>query len=249
MKTKTLVGVIVGSGPLSASLANCMQASGYKLIERCDLPYDNRLDFVIETTNLNMEEKKKNLIEIEKMISEETLILSTCLRITATEAASWLNRPERLVGFAAFSSLEEASLVEIAPALQTESRYITKAQELFQIIGKEVEVVDDGVGLVFPRILALIINEAVFALTEGVATAEHIDKAMTKGTNYPIGPLAWADHVGIDDIYAILTGLYKEMGEERYRPAPKLRKMVYAGWLGKKAGRGFYLYDKEGMRK
>jgi 3-hydroxybutyryl-CoA dehydrogenase len=243
MKTKTFVGTVVGKGSLLESVVNQMKELGHEIVESIDLRYGTHLDFVIETTNTNMEEKKKNLIQIEKVVSKETLILSTCLGITATESASWLKHPERLVGFAAFSPWEEAALIEIAPALQTEPQYLKKAQELLQKVGKEVEVVEDGVGLVFPRILALIINEAVFALTEGVATAEDIDKAMMKGTNYPMGPLAWADYVGIDDVYAVLTGLYKEMGEERYRPAPKLRKMVYAGWLGRKTGRGFYLYD------
>lgn len=243
MKTKTFVGTVVGKGPLLESVVNRMRESGHEMIESNGLKYGTHLDFVIETTNLNMEEKKKNLMKIEKVISEQTLILSTCLGVTATESASWLKHPERLVGFAAFSPWEEVGLIEIAPALQTAPQYLKKAQELLQQFGKEVEVVEDGIGLVFPRILALIINEAAFALTEGVATAEDIDKAMMKGTNYPMGPLAWADYVGIDDVYAILAGLYKEMGEERYRPAPKLRKMVYAGWLGRKTGRGFYLYD------
>jgi 3-hydroxybutyryl-CoA dehydrogenase len=243
MKTKTLIGAIVGSGPLSAPLVKQMKTLGHTVIENGEWQQGSHLDFVVETTNVNMEEKKKNLLKIENIISEKTLILSTCLRITATEAASWLKHPERLVGFAAFSTWEETNLIEIAPALQTDFDYVIKAKNIFQMMGKEVEVVEDGVGCVFPRILSLIINEAAFALTEKIATPEHIDKAMKKGTNYPMGPLAWADHVGIDEIYAVLSGLYKEMGEERYRPAPMLRKMVYAGWLGKKSGRGFYLYE------
>jgi 3-hydroxybutyryl-CoA dehydrogenase len=105
-------------------------------------------------------------------------------------------------------------------------------------------VVPDGPGLVFPRILCMIINEAAFALMEGVASAEDIDTAMKLGTNYPLGPLEWADRIGLDQVLGVLEGLQAEYGEDRYRPAPLLRQLVRAGHLGLSTGRGFYPYEK-----
>lgn len=103
----------------------------------------------------------------------------------------------------------------------------------------------DEVGLVYARILSLIINEAAFGLMEGIASPQDIDTAMRQGTNYPMGPLEWADTVGVDDIVAVLNGLHREIGEDRYRPAPLLRKLLYAKRLGLQSGRGFYTYPEE----
>jgi 3-hydroxybutyryl-CoA dehydrogenase len=102
--------------------------------------------------------------------------------------------------------------------------------------------VKDGPGLTFPRILSLIINEAARTLDEEVANAEEIDIAMRLGVNYPSGPLRWADHIGLDEVLAVLEGLHRDTGDDRYRPAPLLKKMVLAGWLGEQSGRGFYGY-------
>lgn len=203
------------------------------------------VNIVIEATNFDLDKKKQNLQTIENYIASDTLILSSVLGLTATETASWLSVPERLVGFATFSPLELRNLIEISAALQTDDSYVGKASQFIQQLNKEVEIVQDEVGLVFPRILSLIINEATFALMEGTASAEDIDSAMQNGTNYPFGPLAWADNIGIDDVLAVLSGLQRELGEERYRPAPLIRKMLYAGYLGKKTGKGFYEYVKE----
>jgi 3-hydroxybutyryl-CoA dehydrogenase len=119
-----------------------------------------------------------------------------------------------------------------------------EAEALFRALGKETVWVRDTPGLVFPRILSLIINEAARSLDEGVARAEEIDVAMRLGTNYPQGPLRWADQVGLDEVLAVLEGLQHETGDDRYRPAPLLKKMVLAGWLGESSRRGFYVYDE-----
>jgi 3-hydroxybutyryl-CoA dehydrogenase len=246
MKSNPRIAV-VGSNLLAISLQQLIRsAGGFELVSL----YEGKqqpIDVVIETTNLDLAEKKQHLQEIEKYCASDTLILSSCLSLTATETASWLSHPARLVGFATFAYQEQVELIEIAPALQTDPSYVEKASEWLAGVGRESEIVDDQVGLVFPRIISLIINEAAFALMEGVASAEDIDIAMQKGTNYPLGPLAWADELGIDDVYAVLSGLHRELGEERYRPASLLKKMLHAGWLGKKCGKGFYRYENQGV--
>lgn len=226
------------------------QSESLKLITIQEMELQREtVDVVVETTNLDLQKKKENLIEIEQNVSRETIIISTVLGITATQTASWLSHPDRMVGFATFANLKKNELIEVAPALQTDSSYLEKANLFFTELGKEVELVEDEVGLVFPRILSLIINEAAFAYMEGTATVVDIDTAMIKGTNYPLGPLAWADEIGIDDVYAVLLGLQRDLGEDRYRPAPIIRKMVYAGWLGKKSKKGFYTYVNNDVKE
>ncbi|MBU8908213.1 3-hydroxyacyl-CoA dehydrogenase family protein [Desertibacillus haloalkaliphilus] len=212
-------------------------------------PLESNIDVVIETTNLDIEKKKQQLQSVERHVSASTLILTTVLGVTATEAASWLETQERLVGFATFSNLDDIDLIEITPALQTKAASVDHAKEVFARIDKETEEVEDGVGLVFPRILAMIVNESAFALAEGTASAKDIDIAMKQGTNYPLGPLEWAEKIGIDDVYAILVGLNRDLGEERYRPAPLLKKLVLAGWTGETAGQGFYSFQNRGEKE
>lgn len=135
------------------------------------------------------------------------------------------------------------SVVELAPALDTPEDCVTTATSLFASIQLECEVVGDRVGLVSPRILSLIINEAAFSVMEKVASPEDIDRAMQLGTNYPKGPLAWADEIGLDIVVMLLESLYEEYGQERYRPCVYLKQLVRAGYLGKKSQRGFYSYS------
>lgn len=208
--------------------------------------YHGPCDLVVETENRDLAAKKQALLDIESSISANTPILTSTLGISATEAASWLKKPQRVMGFAAFADLAHAELIECMLPLQGESAgFQAVAEKVFQSIGKEVEWVQDETGGVFPRILSMIINEAAFALMEKIASPEDIDAAMRMGTNYPFGPLAWGDRVGLDDVYAVLSGLHRDLGEDRYRPAPLLRKLVLAGWHGQKAGRGFYNHEQE----
>ncbi|OMP67298.1 3-hydroxyacyl-CoA dehydrogenase family protein [Domibacillus epiphyticus] len=232
---------VVGSEMIAGSIMKDIEKKGFRLATKEELERERQnVDLVIETTCLDLEKKKANLQMIEAAVEESTLILSSVLSISATESASFLNNPSRLVGFGILGSWEEAALVEVAPALQTDEEYLDQVSNLLSEFDKEMEVVQDEAGLVFPRILSLIINEAAFALNEGIASASEIDIAMMKGTNYPMGPLAWADKVGIDNVYSVLMGLHRSLGEERYRPAPLIRKMVHAGWLGEQTGKGFY---------
>lgn len=239
--------VLMGDIIKVASAEDFLKEKGFRVITYPHTSLSDYADLIIEMNNIDLAKKKEYLQMAEKWCGENTLILSSTLGISATEAASFLKQPSRLIGYGFFGSWEDIKLVELAPALQSKSTYIDQAAAFFQALGKEIEVVQDEVGLVFPRVLSLIINEAAFALTEGIATAEEIDLAMQKGTNYPMGPLAWADKIGIDNVYAVLKGLYRNLGEERYRPAPLIRKMVHAGWLGERTGKGFYeKRDQEG---
>ncbi|GAA4714546.1 3-hydroxyacyl-CoA dehydrogenase family protein [Brevibacillus fulvus] len=248
MKTRTKPRVaVVGTNALAESLREEISRSAdAELVLWEELqanPNAPAIELVLETHNLDLKEKRTQLQLIERVIPRDCLILTSVLAVSATEAASWLTHSSRLVGFATFAPVEEKQLVELAGALQTDGFYVERARQFWLAIGKETEQVKDEVGLVFPRILAMIVNEAAFAWTEKTATAADIDRAMRLGVNYPDGPLAWADQIGLDDIYAVLRGLQRELGEERYRPAPLLRKMVHAGWLGKQSGRGFYRYE------
>jgi 3-hydroxybutyryl-CoA dehydrogenase len=119
---------------------------------------------------------------------------------------------------------------------------MSAAERFFKALGKDTVRVKDTAGLTFPRIVSLIVNEAARSLEEGVAAAEEIDVAMKLGVNYPQGPLRWGDRIGLDEVLAVLEGLGRETGDDRYRPAPLLKKLVAAGYLGEAAGRGFYAY-------
>lgn len=234
---------ITGENQLAKELYQAFQSILNANVTLNDFSGLSQIGVAIETENLDLDKKKQNLKEIESNVSSSTLILTTTLRITATEAASWLANPERVIGFGTFARFKEGRLIEVAPPLQGVSDYLDQAQSLFMEIGQETEVVEDEVGLVFPRILSLIINEAAFALIEGTASVEDIDVAMKKGTNYPKGPLEWADEIGLEDVYAVLTGLHQQFGEERYRPAPLIRKLIHAKWVGGEKEKGFYRYQ------
>lgn len=240
--------VIVGDNLISKELFHSFQENPQvQLIDSKLL--NQQVDVVIETMNLDKEEKKRRLREIEASVTPSTLILSTTLGVTATEVASWLTHPERLIGFGTFANFRKCSLIEVAMPLQGDPLYVQQASDIFSLINQDIELVEDEVGFVFPRILSMIVNEAAFALTEQTAEAESIDVAMKKGTNYPMGPLEWAGEIGLDDIYAVLNGLYRELGEERYRPAPLIRKLVYAGWIGGETDKCFYHYQNRSNKE
>lgn len=208
-------------------------------------PIPNSASLIIDTHAGDEEVKKAELKRIGAELPHFSLILSSCLGFATSRIASWTSRPEQVVGYATFFPLKEKKVIELSAGLRTQEGAIKEAEALFRALGKETVWVRDTPGLVFPRILSLIINEAARSLDEGVARAEEIDVAMRLGTNYPQGPLRWADQVGLDEVLAVLEGLQHETGDDRYRPAPLLKKMVLAGWLGEKTGKGFYSYRSE----
>jgi len=182
----------------------------------------------VELTNTDLVLKKKNLIRIDRSLAAGIPLISSSVTVPAGTQASWLEHPARLAGFGAFPTLMKAPLAEVTVAPTTATATVPMVRDFFRIIGKEIAVVQDRVGLVMPRILCALINEACFALTEEVATPGDIDTAMKLGTNYPRGPLEWAAEAGIRQVIAVLESLGRETGEERYRVAPLLRQLVHS---------------------
>ncbi len=182
------------------------------------------------------------IADLDERIPPARPVLTLCSAITVEEVAAYTVRPERIVGFSIFGPPSTDSLVEIVPGLATESSAAKQAAELFAIIGLSSETLPPGSWPVAPRILSMIVNEAAVAIAEGVASAQDIDRAMSLGANYPHGPLELADEIGLDHVLAVLEALQADLGDDRYRPASLLRRMVHVGYTGKQAGRGFHLY-------
>ena len=239
---------ILGGTRLAEDLHGLARDNGLNAA-RCAHPdeIDPATDVVVDTLAHGSGEKRRLVEEIDAAVPGAALVLSSCIRWSTTTLGSWSRRPERVVGFATFHPLARRDVIELARGLDTGDDAMAAADSLVERLGKESAVVKDAPGLVFPRILSLIINEAVRSLDEGVATAEEIDVALRLGTNYPQGPLRWADEIGLDEVLAVLEGLLEETGDDRYRPAPLLRKMVASGRLGESVGRGFYRHGETGV--
>ncbi len=213
--------------------------SGFLLSEATDA------DVAIELHNESAAAKEELLRAFSSYLLPQTVLLTSALATSTTRAASWVSHPERVVGFGMVPPIPLEGMVELAKGLQTANSHFQRAAEFWQSLGQEPTVVADGPGLIRTRTICCLINEATSALHEGIASAKDIDQAMKLGTNYPHGPLAWADHIGLDAVLGVMTGLFEEWGEDRYRPSPLLKRMVLAGKLGKKAGEGFYQYSNQ----
>jgi len=247
--------IIAGEIPLVEELAQSCVAAGHStaayLVEDFLSAVQSgyilgdlgEVDVAIEVHNESASAKQELLLALSTAIPESALVLTSALATSTTQAAAWSMHPGRVVGFGLLSPLGKENVVEIAAALQSDNNSIDRAADFWRQIGFEAITVEDGPGLIRARIVCCLINEATNAFMGGVASAEDIDLAMKLGTNYPFGPLAWADQIGLDTVLGVMTGLFNEWGEDRYRPSPLLRRMVLAGYLGKKSDRGFFEYS------
>lgn len=202
----------------------------------------SRVDLVIEAATENEGLKLKIIRDIEKVIAPQTIIASNTSSISITHMAAATSRPDRFVGLHFFNPVPVMALVEIIRGLQASDETHARVESLAQALGKYPITVKNNPGFVVNRILCPMINEAIFAFSEGLASAEAIDEGMKLGCNHPIGPLALADMVGLDTLLAVMQVFYEGFDDSKYRPAPLLKEMVGAGYLGRKSGRGFYTY-------
>ncbi|HEY6893398.1 MAG TPA: 3-hydroxybutyryl-CoA dehydrogenase [Rhodanobacteraceae bacterium] len=201
------------------------------------------VDLVIEAATENLALKLKILKDVDALASD-AIVASNTSSISITELAAVLAKPERFIGMHFFNPVPMMALVEVIRGLQTSQETVDATSQFAKRLGKTPIVVKNSPGFVVNRILCPMINEAIFALQEGLASADDIDQGMRLGCNHPIGPLALADMIGLDVMLAVMNVFYADFNDPKYRPAPLLKEMVAAGYLGRKTKRGFYRYDK-----
>ncbi|MDF1529601.1 MAG: 3-hydroxybutyryl-CoA dehydrogenase [Sedimenticola sp.] len=218
----------------AATLANIQGATTLEALASVDL--------VVEAASENLGIKSKIFQELDRICKPEAVLATNTSSISLTRIARETQRPEKVIGMHFMNPVPVMKLVEVIRALQTSDEVYNLIDDLSKKIGKIPVEVNDSPGFVSNRILLPMINEAIYTHYEGVATVEAIDEVMKLGMNHPMGPLALADLIGLDTCLSIMEVLHEGLGDTKYRPCPLLRRMVDAGYLGRKSGKGFYEY-------
>ncbi|WP_207638388.1 3-hydroxybutyryl-CoA dehydrogenase [Desulfoscipio gibsoniae] len=202
------------------------------------------VDIVVEAAIENMEIKGKIFRDLDEITPQHTILATNTSSLPITEIGAVTKRPEKVIGMHFMNPVPVMKLIEVIRGLATSDDTFNAVKELSERMNKVPVEVNDAPGFVANRVLIPMINEAVYCVYEGIATPEAVDQVMKLGMNHPMGPLALADLIGLDTCLYIMEVLHDGLGDSKYRPCPLLRKYVAAGWLGRKSGRGFYVYDK-----
>jgi len=229
----------VSKGTLDAERAEAAKA---RIRTSTDYAQLASAQLVIEAATENLQLKQRILQQVAANVAAECLIATNTSSLSVTQLAASIEHPQRFIGVHFFNPVPMMALVEIIRGLQTSDSTYAQALVVTEKLGKTPITAGNRPGFVVNRILVPMINEAIFVRQEGLASAEDIDTGMRLGCNQPIGPLALADLIGLDTLLAIMEAFHEGFSDSKYRPAPLLKEMVAAGWLGRKSGRGFFTY-------
>ncbi len=225
----------LSSADKAAALGRINGTTDYGALRGCD--------FVIEAATENEALKVKILKQIDEVAKAEAILATNTSSISITKLAATTKRPQRFIGMHFFNPVPMMALVELIRGLQTDDATVEATTALAKRLGKTPIVVKNAPGFIVNRLLCPMLNEAVFVYAEGLASAQEIDDGMKLGCNHPLGPLALCDLIGLDVLLAVMEVFYRDFNDPKYRPAPLLKEMVAAGYLGRKSGRGFHTYS------